>query len=409
MGLTLVGFCLVAVVLTAWALAVRSGCFLPGPGQGYRARPGSSGERSLPAYLVPRFDGKPQVKVWLRTAPAKPSLSCAGPCSIRPQEGTTRPWRVKQQATVHAHLIKGGFQFGGRRLACASLDIVPEGDARIKVSGQDYYGTIRLINAGGKLAVVNIVDADQYVMGVVGGEMPTSWSVEALKAQAVAARTYALYFQQLRRQREWHVMNTTADQVYRGGRMPARVRRAIRETQGQVLMHRGGIFPAFYHSTCGGWTEPPGPALGRPQFDYLQGVPCDYCKPSRFFAWQAQITPARLAQKLKAEKISVGGPITSVVLVQSDETRPRTVRVTWRGGEKTVSMSAFRRAVGRKKMRNGRFVCAFHEGNFVFQGRGFGHGAGMCQYGARGMAQKGCTYDQILAHYYRNTVLRKAY
>ena len=108
-------------------------------------------------------------------------------------------------------------------------------------------------------------------------------------------------------------------------------------------------------------------------------------------------------------QVDIGGPITSVELVQPDDRSPREVKVSWDGGEKTVSTSVFRRAVGRKEMKNGRFVCAFRNGAFFFEGHGFGHGAGMCQYGARGMARKGYTYDRILAHYYRNTRLRKAY
>lgn len=401
-------FC-VAVALIAWSLGAPTGCSMTDVERVQPARARMARRPSLPAYLPPRFHGRPQVKVWLAKAPAKPTISGAARCEVELHGCTSPSETVQRPPALSVCLIKGGFQLGDRRLKCRALNFVPEGDTPIEVSGRDYYGAIRIINAGGCLAVVNIVDAEQYVMGVVSGEMPASWPVEALKAQAVAARTYALYFQQWRLGNEWHIMSTTADQVYQGGRPRSRVREAVGATEGQVLMYRSGLFPAFYHSTCGGWTEPPGLALGRPQFDYLEGVPCPFCRKSPFLAWHAKIGPAELARKLKSAKIEAGNPITSVALVRPDERRLRAVRINWRGGEKTVSMSDFRRAVGRKKVRNARFACRFDKRAFVLDGHGFGHGAGMCQYGARGMAQLGYSYCEILAHYYRNTELAKVY
>jgi stage II sporulation protein D len=182
----------------------------------------------------------------------------------------------------------------------------------------------------------------------------------------------------------------------------------VAATRGEVLLHEGGLFPAFYHSTCGGHTETPGRALGKPEYDFLEGVPCGFCTDSSHYEWQTTLSAADLVAKLTAAGIAVSA-ITSVTAEEGDPRTGRLVKLGWLGGRTLVSVVDFRRAVGRMAILSGKFQCSDEGGDFRFTGRGFGHGAGMCQYGARGMARAGRMYREILMHYYRNTEIGKLY
>ena len=179
-------------------------------------------------------------------------------------------------------------------------------------------------------------------------------------------------------------------------------------TRGEVLLHDGGVFPAFFHSTCGGETESPGKALGKPEYDFLEGVPCGFCADSPHYEWQTTLSAADLVSKLRAAGIAVGA-VTAVSAEEGDSRTGRTVKLVWPGGRALVPIADFRRAVGRMAIQSGKFQCRAEGDGFLFTGRGFGHGAGMCQYGCRGMARAGRLYREILMHYYRHTRIGKLY
>jgi stage II sporulation protein D len=350
-------------------------------------------------------------RVWLSNASLTPELGSDGPCRIQPADwrGGGQARRVAKLAPVKVSPAPGGFKLGTERFQCAALDVRPEGRGKVTVDGRPYPGSIRVIRAGERVAVINIVDIETYLAGVVGGEMPANWPREALKAQAVAARTYALSFQQGRTDAEWDLTSTVEDQVYRGGPPQRSVLEAVNATRGQVLLHEGRLFPAFFHSTCGGHTESPGVTLAKPEFDFLEGVPCEFCAKSPYAEWSERISRRELSATLALADGSVGSLIIGVLVTTGENSSGRAVKVSWSGGETLVPIVDFRRAVGWMRVKSGRFECRVEGDALVFAGRGLGHGAGMCQYGCKGMAEAGYTYDRILAHYYRNTVLEKAY
>ena len=368
------------------------------------------------------FKEPPTLRVWLAGASPTPTLACPKACRIMPHDSAARGRLVKRLGPVKAGLAPEGLTLGADLFECDTLDIRAEGDNAIEVDGHAYYGVIRLIRAGDDVAVVNLIDVERYLLGVLGGEMPSGWPIEALKAQAVAARTYALYYHEFRCDAAWDLTSTVEDQVYRSGAPPRKIRDAVAATRGQVLLYDGELFPAFYHSTCGGQTESPGMALGKPEFDFLQGVPCGFCEDSRHYRWQVSLSSGELALSLAAGGFAVAGPITGVAVVTLTGETPdeadgygRAVRLTGLDGETAIPIVDFRRAVGRMKVRSGKFTCRRDDpafgGDTVFSlsGRGLGHGAGMCQYGARGMAEAGYSYKRILAHFYRNTDMKKLY
>lgn len=356
---------------------------------------------------APHFDAPPMVRVWLASVSAEPAVVCGGPCRVEPRGGQPIPLSALPWGRVR--LVKGGFRIGAQEYRADAVDLVPTSAASVKVDGTAYPGRVRLIRGSDAVAVVNLVDAESYLLGVLGSEMPPQWPAEALKAQAVAARTYALYFQQQRAATEWDVTSTTDDQMYAGGNPPLSVRRAVEATRGEVLLHRNALLPAFFHSTCGGETESPGLAMGKWQFDFLVGVPCPYCAASPHAAWKDSLGAADVAARLQAAGVEITPPVRSLQAVPPGPLTARQVRIVHAGGETLLTAVDFRQAVGNLKVKSGKFDCRAEGNGFALTGRGLGHGSGMCQYGARGMAQAGKTHAEILMHYYKNAAIEKAY
>ncbi len=299
----------------------------------------------------------------------------------------------------------------------------PAEGTTLRVEGRGpFRGTVEVRRRGGALDVVNELDLDSYVMGV--REVPGRWPMEALKAQAVAARTYALwevdkgYWQQF----GFDVCGTTSCQVYQGAdaesdERGARWVQAVRETAGQVLLYQGKPALTRYHSTSGGRTlanEVVYPSDGpRP---YLQAIDDPPDKVSPLHRWDVAFTREGL-QRILHDAIRLNGEITEVV---ADE-NARNLKIKTKGGELEMTTVRFRRVIsnaaptvfpdlypGKRSdgermpftLPSSRFTIEKTSDGFVVHGRGYGHGVGMSQYGAMGRAERGDSYDEILAAYY---------
>jgi len=239
--------------------------------------------------------------------------------------------------------------------------------------------------------------------------MPASWPREALKAQAVAARTYVLFYCLDRAASEYDVTSTVDDQMYSGGTPQPSVFEAVRQTSGQVLLYNGCLFPAFYHSTCGGSTDTPGRALGKPEYDFIGDTPCKWCSASKNFSWTERLSAAELAARLKKGGVKIVPPVREIVPTALLSDGEHAAKIIHADGEVTLSMANFRRLVGRGLVRSGRFECRLSGSVFIFTGHGSGHGAGLCQYGARGQAMAGKGYREILSYYYHNVRIGRLY
>jgi stage II sporulation protein D len=353
----------------------------------------------------PSFTAPPVVRIWISDLPEATMLSCDGPCRL--SAGTSA--RL-MPLLVPSEIRSGprGLLLDGDPVAGPALELSPAGKAPLSVNGRSYVGTLRITSSNDGIIVVNDIDLENYLEGVLGAEMPPAWPAEALKAQAVAARTYALYSALSRAGREWDLKSTVEDQVYSGAGAKPAVIAAVRATRGEVLLHDGKLFPAFFHSTCGGETQSPGRALGQPAFDFLRGVPCPYCAASPHYRWRCAIPAAQLGERLAAAGYDIG-VVRDIILTEAEPDGPLQALVAGERGFKLLSMVDFRRAVGRMDVRGGRFECAREGDEFIFTGRGLGHGAGMCQWGAKGMADRGATYRDILGHYYMATGVEKLY
>jgi len=290
------------------------------------------------------------------------------------------------------------------------VDIVPTRTVRVQIDGKTYRGALRFDFVGSQPRLVNRVAIEDYLLGVLPGEMPERFGLEALKAQAVAARSYALAeYAQLGR-----VYADTRSQVYAGrDAESALTSRAVRETRGEVLLSPNKrVVKAFYCSTCGGLT-----AVGRSVFDDVPAgvmgaaVACPDCRTSPNYAWQRRLSAERVCT---AADLPVA-PLESVSF--SPETlkdRTQTVTVRAGGRQATLSATKFRErlSAGRPKaeqLLSTLFTAAprIEGGELVVEGRGWGHGVGLCQYGAAGFAARGATYSAILGRYYPGAELSK--
>ena len=272
------------------------------------------------------------------------------------------------------------------------------------------------IARGGKVDVIASLELEEYVRGVLPMEMPRSWPLEALKAQAVAARTFALY-RKAERERvkaSYHLETTTLDQVYLmpvveegGDATQANVERAVRETAGMVLHdRRGKAFATFFHADCGGRTEDPKVIWGSGE---SSGTVVDgACPLNRSGQWRLMLSGEEIAQKLRGQ-VSKGTKLAVVgiqSLTRTGSGRIGRMKLTWSDGStETLPAHQFRMSLGAERVKSTNFKVAVSEGKFELSGRGFGHGVGLCQWGTRHLASKGKAFDEILRHYYPRAVL----
>ncbi len=252
-----------------------------------------------------------------------------------------------------------------------------------------------------KLQVINVVSLEDYLAAVLGSEMPRSFPEEALKAQAVAARTYALHKKLEAYGQPFHLGSSVLHQVYGGvAREDPRTKAAVEATRGEVLTWELQPIEAYFHASCGGRTEEGLHALGR-DLPYLPAVSCP-CASLPQSRWEATVPLSELSR-------AFGGKKVHELQIQGRTRTGRVSRVATEGG-RSVDGVAFRARVGYGRIRSLHFeVKPKGRDALHFSGRGFGHGAGLCQWGAKALADGGSGYTQILGHYYPGTELQTLY
>lgn len=256
------------------------------------------------------------------------------------------------------------------------------------------------------LLVVNEVDVEDYVMGVVPGEVNAGWHPEVLKAQAVAARTYALYQRTLSTGREYDVVAGVQDQVYQGTRgVDERVAKAVQATKGAVVSHHGRPIYAAFSSTAAGPTEDALNVWSK-DLPYLRGVDCPFDSGSPYYRWRVSVPFDRLEQSLRQSGVSVGTIASLTPFAYSRAGRVTRLRILHSGGELILRGEDLRKVVGYSTLPSTRFEVEAAAQDLIFRGFGSGHGVGMCQWGAKQLAELGYSFRTILAYYYPGTDLR---
>lgn len=310
----------------------------------------------------------------------------------------------------------------------------PAGASPVTVDGTAYRGRVELYaRPPHGLVLVNELPLEAYLLGVVPVEIGPrdATEAEAVKAQAVAARTYAVRNLGRRDSLGFDVFGSVEDQVY-GGRDVERpdASRAVRATEGRVLVHEDEPIRAYYHSTGGGWTARVSDVWNLPDAPYLRRVSDrrpgggDYCDISPRYRWEERWTRSELEASVRRglqeyfglEETEAGGAVRSVeVLSRSEEGRIQRLALRTAQGRYVVTRNDIRfflRTPDDRVLRSTRFEVVETPrdgGGLTLSGRGYGHGIGMCQWGAIGRARSGEGYREILAHYYPGTELVRAY
>jgi stage II sporulation protein D len=319
-------------------------------------------------------------------------------------------------------LINGEITIGGRPFMNDEVIIFPDEPYIFNLNGDAYRGKLKLIinPDDGSFDAINLVPPEAYLAGVVGAEMSTYWEPEALKAQAIAARTYCFYIKKrFGRNRKWDMKKTAAHQVYRGVSTEyTQIWDAVNQTTGQVLVCKQtdgteDIFPAYYSSTCGGHTENSKNVFGD-SYEPLIGMPCPYCKDvakPKFFSWpMIQFDNAYVVTRLlqRYPNLKQLGEITNIEPAEQSNyaefSRLTKIKLSGSNGKSDfLKAEDFRLAIDPtgRKLRSAICQIAKRDDKWEFSsGRGWGHGVGMCQCGAQKMARKGKNAKQILSYYY---------
>jgi len=304
-----------------------------------------------------------------------------------------------------------GISVNGRVVAATRLLVQSRG--AITVRGlvlEREVEVFRELKAGRpELVIVHTVPIEAYVAATVSSEMPSSFPPEALKAQAVVTRTFAVYRKFSAPERPYHMEAGVIDQVFGGTqRISEPARTAALATQGEVLTFRRQPVRAYFHSCCAGHTESAREGWGQ-ALPYLPGVECgaDGDCPAQHFT--ARIPLARLARALQVTRVKLKR-IDDVTIVDRTATgRVARLAIESDRGRVEISGEDLRRLIGYDVVKSRLFDLRIEGDQLVVTGRGSGHGVGLCQWGARGMAQEQKGYQEILVHYFPHTKIMKMY
>ncbi len=292
----------------------------------------------------------------------------------------------------------GGIKVGNRvfkeDMIKFSSELIP-----LKVEGRMFRGEIEVYLKNSKLIVVNKLDIEDYVKGVINKEAIPSWPVEAKKTQAVLARTFAVYQKMFNpRSTYFDLAPTVLDQVYDGlGKEDVSSVEAVDATRGEVITLGSNPAKIYFHSTCGG-TVSSSAEIWKMDEPHLQQLSCPYCSKSSLYRWTRKIKPADLAKKLG---------VKSVKSLKTVRGKTRVESVVIDG--KKMPVNKFRELVGFSVIWSNDFTVSNSGGTFVFTGKGAGHGVGVCQWGMAGMAKLGKNHYEILKFYLKGIEIRKMY
>ncbi|MBF0275982.1 MAG: SpoIID/LytB domain-containing protein [Nitrospinae bacterium] len=279
---------------------------------------------------------------------------------------------------------------------------------RFYINGKGYRGRLYINPVDGGYNFLNVLDIEDYLKGVVTKEMPANWPLEAIKAQSIIARTYAIYKATRSEDKGFDLYDSTLDQVYYGieGESDTGLM-AVRATKDMILLHNGKIIKSFYHSTSGGRTELPEMVWGE-KYPYLTSITCNFDRASPAFYWEYKISKRNLENLLRKAGYPGRNLKRIKTLRYTPSGRNKMMRVMYQNRSYVdIPGTDFRQIVGNGKLKSTLFHVVSRADSIFFNGRGSGHGVGLCQWGARGMAEKGKTYQQIIKKYYKNIEINK--
>jgi stage II sporulation protein D len=394
------------------------GCFTLAERSPWRRVPGSD--------LPPEIEVGRVVRVRLlgsRDAPPKIEVTCPFQITDSVDNRILRSPTVGLRVCTVSPTADGGLDLGDTHLTQGDVLLTPRRDASIVVNGKTYRGLLRIRRTSDGVSLTNHVDVESYLLGVLRGELPRNFHPESFKAQCVAARTYVLYQMRLTPpERTFDVYDNEGSQMYIGvtGEGPKTVR-AVDETRGQICVWNDHgidrIFCTYYSSACGGLSQHVNNIKPNdPNVPPLAGnIVCNDCYLARFYRWPPlRISKSELTKRIVARYPSIARLGTIVGLKPKELTSDgRIIRIHLDGStgqNETLIGEDFRLCVGGRILKSTNFAIEAQPDYFVFgNGKGFGHGVGLCQNGMETKARRGMSYDRILSFYYPASKLKTLY
>ena len=346
---------------------------------------------------------QPEITIGLLSGVNEVILQFTLPCIMR--DVNTKK-QIKKIPDSQAITIKASdIQTSGIEIRPEKADLQ---HLHVMINGKDYFGGVKLLKRGSTMTVINIAPVEEYLRGVLPKEMIQSWPIEALKAQAVAARTFVLKNREKHKNDGYELCATTHCQVYSGVETFPTTDKAVTETRGEVLYHGGRTVDAPFHADSGGMTESAANVWGG-NVAHLQPIAED---DRHTQAWTVKFSvydfSSRMGDAFGTLKSFNLSPLTIGKSANDRSTSGRVKVLKIVGSKKTVEM---RGDEARRKfsLPSTLFDVKISNGEVIFTGYGKGHGVGLSQYGAKAYAERGWTYDKILAHYYKGATIKKLY
>jgi len=272
-------------------------------------------------------------------------------------------------------------------------------EGELLLAGAHYSGNIEVWKGDGGLYLINELPLEDYVKEVVVAEVGSNWEMEALKVQAVLSRTYGIYQKKMNKDALFHITSSVLHQAYKGNNFDTRIAYAVEETAGEILTFNGRPIEPFYHSTCGGRTENPEDVFGK-SYPYLKSVELnDDISP--YWVWEKRIPLTEIEKDL-----NVSGIKEITVKSYTSTNRVKELTILCDSGITTIKATDFRKTLGWSRIPSTNFTIKKDEDSMIFEGKGYGHGVGLSQWGALQMARDGKNYKEILSFFYPGTIIQ---
>ena len=289
----------------------------------------------------------------------------------------------------------------GRNLDLHMCTVKTDGKTMM-IDNRRFRGDFTILADSKSISVINNIPIEQYLYGVVPKEMPHKWPKEALKAQAVAARTYALYIKSKSADKPYDVQSTTTSQVYGGLDSEKKESNlAVDETCGEVITYDGKLIVAYFHSSSGGHTED-SKNVWSADLPYLKGIPDSFSANIPNGEWRFFVSYNDMQNRLNQYGLNIGQIRGLNAAGKSPSGRLLKVKVVAKNGATELKSNNFRIKVGATRLKSTLLKITPDRDGILFTGKGYGHGVGMSQWGANMMAKKGFGYQDILKHYYQS-------
>jgi len=296
---------------------------------------------------------------------------------------------------------KWGLKIADMDFKLYGVRIIPDADSAIHINNSIFRGEVDIVRQKDEtLLVVNHINVEDYLRGVLYHEVSHWWPQATLQAQAIASRTFALYQARINKSKDYDLECSVISQVY-GGVTSERLRtnEAVYKTIGKVITYKGKLLPAYFHATCAGHTEAAS-VLWKDDLEPLRGVVCNFCRQSPHYSWKKALPVADIEKAIGIEGIKNITPVkwsaSGRVTLLSIETKYKNIEYSAKDFRQKLGGNVLRSAIFKIEIKNG----LYGKPVAYINGAGWGHGVGMCQWGAFGAARNGYNAEKILKYYY---------